>query len=167
MIRSARRTVVAALTAALVVGSPLIAPSATAATATAQLAHAPQPRTAQAVRTAAAAAFDDYAAGDYGLFWDRWSAASKRVVSRRDYVRRFKLCPQAVEGLRIKVEKVTLNSARTRARVRASRLDFLFNYDFVYEAGAWRYVLPADVARVYRKPVDQIVKEERAAGECG
>lgn len=164
MIRSARRTAIAALTTALVVSSPLIAPSATAATAAAQNA---QPRTAQAVRTAATVAFDDYAAGDYGPFWDRWSAASKKVVSRRDYVRRFKLCPPSAEGLRFKVEKVTLNSARTRARVRVSRLNFLFNYDFVYEAGVWRYVLPADVARVYRKPVDQIVKEERAAGECG
>jgi hypothetical protein len=163
---------VAAALAAVALAGPLVLTSGPAAAASGAApsmsqtaSHAPQPRTRAGAQAAAAEAFDDYAAGDYGLFWDRWSATSKKVVSRANYVKRFRLCTPVSEGLPFVIKKVAVSG--NRARVRATRLGIFFSYDFVYERGAWRYVLPAEVAREYRtKTVTQIVREERAAGAC-
>ncbi|ETK36775.1 hypothetical protein [Microbispora sp. ATCC PTA-5024] len=54
------------------------------------------------------------------------------------------------------------------AHVTAARSIATFVYDFQYERGVWRFVPDADQQKEYRtKSVDQIVREERAAGLCG
>lgn len=154
-------TVAAAPSTSAAVGTSSAASPSTSAT------KAPgQPRTVAAVRTAATRAFDAYAGGDYGEFWDTWTSQAKQVVSRRDYVRRFKLCPSAATGLRITIQKVTL--AGSRASVRTARSILVQTYTFAYQSGRWRYQPLTEQLQPYRaKTVDQIAREERAAGRCG
>ncbi|MFF0867617.1 hypothetical protein ACFYUV_38050 [Nonomuraea sp. NPDC003560] len=153
-------------------GTAAAAATTTAATGSSPAAATPsptrkpaQPRTEAAVRTAAEQSFDAYAAGAYGEFWDMWTSQTKQVVSRKDYVRRFKLCPSAAEGLRWQIQAVTLAGAR--ARVRAARSILVQTYTFAYQGGRWRFQPSAEMLQPYQtKTVDQIVREERAAGRC-
>lgn len=125
-----------------------------------------QPRTRAAVRSAAEEVFDAYAAGEYGPFWDMWTSQAKEVVSRKDYVRRFRLCPSVAQGLRFEIQKVTV--AGNRATVRTARSILVQTYRFAYQEGEWRYSpLPEQLAPYRTKTVDQIVREEKAAGACG
>lgn len=125
-----------------------------------------QPKTRAGARAAAQKVFDLYSSGQYGPSWDRWAAAAQKLVSRRDYVRRFKLCPSVAEGLRFTISAVSVTGSR--AKVTAARSIATFTYDFVYERGAWRFVPDAEQQQEYRtKSIDQIVREERAAGVCG
>ncbi|MFG1873404.1 hypothetical protein ACGFIV_01025 [Sphaerisporangium sp. NPDC049003] len=124
-----------------------------------------EPRTKAGVQAAAAVAFDAYAAEEYGEFWDTWSAKGQKIVSRRDYVRRYKECPALAGGIRFEVKKVAVSG--DRAKVRVSRLNAIFTYDFIYENGAWKYVPPAEMQQQYRtRTVDEIVASERASGTC-
>lgn len=141
------------------VATPSQAPGSTPA------AEPAQPRTRAAAREAAAAAFDLYTAGQYGQFWDTWTQQAQRLISRKDYVRRFKLCPAAAEGLAFTISSVSVSG--NTASVVAKRSIATFTFTFAYQGGAWRYVPPADQQREYRtKTVEQIVASERAQGAC-
>ncbi|MET8332179.1 hypothetical protein [Streptosporangium canum] len=127
-----------------------------------------QEQTEAGARTAAQEAFDLYSSGSYGEFWDRWSAQSQQLVSRDDYMRLFKLCPQIAQNLRFTIASVTVND--TTAKVQANRLIGGFAFDFVYEGKAWRYVMPADQQQEYRsKSVDQMAQERLSSQlkQCG
>ncbi|MEW9531920.1 hypothetical protein [Microbispora sp. NPDC049125] len=171
---------IVAVLVAVVLGVLLVMkPSGTATTPAAAAASAPaarptsapsrrpvQPKTRGGARAAAQKAFDLYTTGQYGPFWDRWTSGAQRLVSRRDYVRRFKLCPNVAEGLRFTISAVSVTG--NHAKVTAARSIATFVFDFLYERGAWRYLPPADQQQEYQtKSVDQIVREERAAGTCG
>ncbi|WP_327587027.1 hypothetical protein OHA25_08450 [Nonomuraea sp. NBC_00507] len=172
-------TLVAVVLAVLLVARPTATPSSAAAAATSpagkpsaapSAAASPspkpvQPRTQAAVRKVAEQAFDAYGAGEYGEFWDMWTSQAKKVVSRKDYVRRFRLCPSAAQGLRWQIQKVTISGAR--ASVRAVRSILVQTYTFAYQGGRWRFQPSAEMLQPYRtKTIDQIVREERAAGGC-
>lgn len=90
------------------------APSATAA------AGSVEPRTEAAVRAAATEEFDSYASGDYGATWDLYYAPAKKAISRADYMRALKLCPDPSRGIRFSIEKITMDSDH-EAHVRVSR----------------------------------------------
>ncbi|MGI5162598.1 hypothetical protein [Microbispora sp. CA-102843] len=125
-----------------------------------------QPRNQAGARAAAQQIFDLYSAGSYGAYWDHWSRATQQVVSREDYVRRFKLCKPVVEGLRFQVSSVTVAGAH--AKVVVARSIMTFTHDFVYEDGQWRFVPSEDVQKDYRtKSIDQLVSEDRAQSLCG
>ncbi|MEO3860857.1 hypothetical protein [Acrocarpospora sp. B8E8] len=124
-----------------------------------------QPRTRTAVKAAAEALWDSYAVGDYGAYWDAWAAADKKVVSRKDYQRRHRLCPSAAEGINWTVKRVTVKG--DRATVRAQRLYLIDDYTFVYEDGQWRYRLQPDIRDEYQtQTIDQIVAQAKAEGQC-
>ncbi|NRQ38500.1 hypothetical protein HII36_42740 [Nonomuraea sp. NN258] len=145
--------------------SPAATPPATASAIT-QTKKPEQPRTAAAARRAAAKAFDAYAAGDYGEFWDGWTRQAQRVVTRKDYVRRFKLCPSVATGIRWQIQKVTLTGER--ATVRAARAILVENYTLVHQGGRWRFQPQAESLQPYRTmTIEQIVRQERAEGGCG
>ncbi|MBP2704960.1 nuclear transport factor 2 family protein [Microbispora sp. RL4-1S] len=97
-----------------------------------------QPRTRAGVRMAAQKAFDLYSSGQYGRFRDRWSSGAQELVSRRDYMRRFKECLSPVSGLRFEITDVAVSG--DTAKVTASRSVATFIFDFAYQRGAWRYV---------------------------
>ncbi|MGJ6963590.1 hypothetical protein ACSDR0_16930 [Streptosporangium sp. G11] len=127
-----------------------------------------QEQTEAGARTAAQEAFDLYSSGSYGEFWDRWSAESQQIVSRNDYTRLFKLCPQIAQNLRFTITSVTVSGAT--AKVQATRLIGAFTFDFAYEGNAWRYVMPADQQQEYRsKSVDQMAQERLSSQlkQCG
>lgn len=127
-----------------------------------------QEQTEAGARAAAQEAFDLYSSGSYGEFWDRWSAQSQQFVSRDDYMRLFRLCPQIAQNLRFTITSVTVNGAT--AKVQANRLIGAFTFDFVYEGKAWRYALPADQQQEYRsKSVDQMAQERLSSQlrQCG
>ncbi|GAA0969690.1 hypothetical protein GCM10009555_017270 [Acrocarpospora macrocephala] len=124
-----------------------------------------QPRTRAAVKAAAEALWDSYAVGDYGTYWDAWAAADKKVVSRKDYQRRHRLCPSSAEGINWTVKRVTVKGER--ATVRAQRLYLIDDYTFVYEDGRWRYRLQPDIRKEYQtQTIDQIVAQAEAEGQC-
>jgi len=55
----------------------------------------PDPHTASALLTIAAAFNHDYDTGDYAPVYARWDARSKAIISEADYIQRHKECPQA------------------------------------------------------------------------
>jgi hypothetical protein len=118
------------------------------------------------VRAAAQEAFDLYAAGSYGEFWDRWWTQSQALMSRDDYLSLLTQCPQAAQGIRFTINSVTING--TTAKVNVSRLIATTSFDFIYEGDTWRYALPAEQQQQYKsKNVDQIVQEKKASNLCG
>jgi hypothetical protein len=130
-------------------------------------AAATEPRTEAAVRAAATEEFDSYAAGDYGATWDLYYAPAKKAISRADYMRFFKLCPDLAGGVRFQIEKITMDSDH-EAHVRVTRLIAVLTYQFVYESGHWRFVPTAESMRDYHtKTVEQVANERRAQGGCG
>ncbi|WP_170317027.1 hypothetical protein [Acrocarpospora corrugata] len=125
-----------------------------------------QPRTRAGARKAAEASFEAYTVGDYGSFWDGWTAADQEIVSRKDYQRRFKLCPQGAQGIAWVIKKVLVSG--NRAVVRAQRLILIEDYTFRYEGGEWRYKLRPEQREPYEtKTINQIVAEAKESGNCG
>ncbi|WP_433351715.1 hypothetical protein ACQP25_01755 [Microtetraspora malaysiensis] len=125
-----------------------------------------QPRTEAGARAAAQVTFDLYSAGQYGRFWDHWSSGAQGVVSRADYVRRFKLCPPIAEGLRFEITDVVVSG--TTAKVTTGRSIITTTYDFAYQRGAWRYIPLAKTRQEYwTKTIDELVAADRAQGLCG
>lgn len=127
-----------------------------------------EPHTEAGVRAAALDEFDSFASGDYGSTWDRYYGAAKKAISRAEYVRLLKLCPDPAAGVRFQIEKVSMDGDRA-ARVRVSRLGIaIMSYRFVYESGRWAFVPDPAAMRDYRtKTVQQMVKAQRATGGCG
>lgn len=144
---------------------PATPPAGAAAPTTA--ASSAEPRTEAAVRAAAQEEFDSYASGDYGATWDLFYAPAKKLITRTEYMHLFDLCPDIAAGARFTIEKVTLDSDR-EAHVRVSRLGIaVISYQFVYEAGHWRFVPDAESMRDYRtKTVQQMAADRRAQGGC-
>ena len=77
-----------------------------------------EPHTEAGVRAAALDEFDSFASGDYGSTWDRYYGAAKKAISRADYVRLLKLCPDPAAGVRFQIEKVSMDGDRAARRVR-------------------------------------------------
>jgi hypothetical protein len=130
--------------------------------------QAAEPRTEAAVRRVAQEEVDSFAAGEYGAAWDLWSARGKKAISRPDYERLFELCPSPVDGVRFTIEKITMAPGGNSAKVRYSLLATLVSFDFVYEAGRWRFVPAPEAMREYRiGDVKKIAAKARAEGRCG
>ncbi|GAA3122321.1 hypothetical protein GCM10010466_11530 [Planomonospora alba] len=138
-------------------------PSATAT------ADAPDPaESEEAVRQAAQAAFDAYANGRSGEFWDRWSSGARAVIDREEYVRLFRLCPQLVPGALFDIGDIVITGDTALVTAGRTTDPTPYDYDFVREDGSWRYVPPPEEQEEYRsKGVDQIAAERQAAGTCG
>ncbi|GAT67764.1 hypothetical protein PS9374_03422 [Planomonospora sphaerica] len=169
-------TVIVLMVAGLIIGTVIavltvLDPSAAqdSPPASASTSDAPgDARTEEAVRQAAQAAFDAYADGRSGDFWDLWSTRARSSITREEYVRLFQLCPQLVAGAAFTVADVYVTG--DTALVSASRTGdpTPYDYDFVREDGSWRHVPPPEEQEEYRvKGVDRIVAERRTAGTCG
>jgi hypothetical protein len=149
-------------------GDTAVPPGATPpAAAGAEATHSSaEPRTDAAVRKAATEEFDSYASGDYGSAWDLYYAAAKKAISRVDYLRAHKLCPDAAAGVRFRIEKIRMDSDH-EAHVRVTRIIAVLSYRFVYESGHWRFVPDDQAMRDFRtKTVEQMVKDLREQGGC-
>lgn len=148
---------------------PATPPPATGvATPAAPASSGPEPHTEAAVHAAAVEEFDSFAAGDYGATWDLYYTPAKKLIGRADYIRLFKLCPDPAAGVKFQIEKVTLDNDH-QAHVRVSRLGLaVATYEFVYEAGHWRFIPDARAMSDYRtKSVEEMARDQRAAGGCG
>ena len=59
----------------------------------------PDPHTASALLTIAAAFNHDNDTGDYGSVYTRWDARSQAIITRADYIKRHKGCPSGSRTL--------------------------------------------------------------------
>jgi hypothetical protein len=127
-----------------------------------------EPHTEAAVHAAAVEEFDSFAAGDYGATWDLYYAKAQQAISRTDYQRLLKLCPDPAAGVKFQIEKVTLDNDH-QAHVRVSRLGLaVATYHLVYEAGHWKFIPDAQAMSDYRsKTVEEMAADQRAQGGCG
>lgn len=146
---------------------PAMPPSA-ATTPAAPASSGPEPHTEAAVRAAAVEEFDSFAAGDYGATWDLYYAKAQKLISRQDYIRLNKLCPDPAAGVKFQIEKVTLDNDH-QAHVRVSRLGLaVATYQFTYEAGHWRFIPDPRAMSDYRsKTIEEMAQDQRAQGGCG
>ncbi|MFB9895847.1 hypothetical protein [Planobispora takensis] len=120
------------------------------------------------LRQTAQTAFDAYASGDSGAFWDLWTTESQALITREEYVRLFQLCPQTVSGVSFTITDTTITGETALVTATRAGDPTAYDYDFAYENGSWRYIVPPQEAQAYQtKNVDQIVQERRAAGACG
>jgi hypothetical protein len=156
-------TVIAVLTAldpSAAQGSP--PPSASASDAPGDA------RSEESVRRAAQAAFDAYAGGRSGDFWDLWSTRARSSITREEYVRLFRLCPQLVAGATFTITDVYVTGDTALVTAGRAGDPTPYDYDFVREGGSWRHVPPPEEQEEYRaKDVDRIAAERRTAGACG
>jgi len=115
-------------------------------------ASAREPRTVSFLIRVATAFNDDYAANRDALVYERWDAASQRVISEAAYVRRHVLCPNApgaalVEG----ANQIAGGYWAVHYEISGSRLTDYWHY----MGGRWRFDLlrsnPSSV-RLYRLP---------------
>nr|BFE85151.1 hypothetical protein GCM10020093_077520 [Planobispora longispora] len=120
------------------------------------------------MRRAAQTAFDAYATGASGEFWDLWSAPAQETISREEYVRLFQLCPQIIPDMGFTITNITVTGDSALVTATRAGDPTAYDYDFLFENGEWRYVLPPQEEQEYRtKSVDQIVQLRRSAGTCG
>ena len=141
---------------------------ASAATAAVQKEPAVQPKTVAAVRAAADEEFESFASRDYGGAWDLWTAAGKKAISRADYEKLFKLCPDPGAGVAFQIKKVKLAADGASALVRVQRLIGVASFTFLHEGGEWRFQ-PLDSALADYKIGDPkaIAAKSRRNGRCG
>lgn len=160
--RPAAPVTAAAVTTTSAAPSSLPSPSASATR------RPGQPKTRAGVKKAAAAALDDYAFGQYGQFWDVWSSQAQKLISRKDYQRRFRECPAGADGVRYQIQQVSVRGDQARVQTIRTMLGISVRptFDFVYQRGKWRYVPPAENQAEYRRGVDWIISQEKAAGDC-
>ncbi|MBG0827089.1 hypothetical protein HS041_04850 [Planomonospora sp. ID67723] len=125
-------------------------------------------RTEESVRQAAQTAFDAYASGSSGEFWDLWSKRAQELITREEYVRLFQLCPQIASGMTFTITDVMITGDAALVTATRSGDPTAYDYDFAHESGSWRYVLPPQEEQEYRsRNVDQIVQARQATGTCG
>jgi len=140
----------------------------TAAAAAKQEAPADQPKTVAAVRAAADEEFESFASRDYGGAWDLWTEVGKKAISRADYEKLFKLCPDTAAGVAFQIKKVKLAASGDSALVRVQRLASIASFTFKYEDGEWRFQpLEAALADYKLGSPKAIAAKAREAGRCG
>jgi hypothetical protein len=92
-----RRLIAIAAAAVTVFAAGCTAGSGHAAAPTALL--PPDPYTAAALLKIASVFNRDYDTGDYGHVYARWDARSQAIITRADYIRRHKDCPNGSQAL--------------------------------------------------------------------
>lgn len=92
------------------------------------------PQTQEAATAAAKEASARFGAGDYAGYWDLYDAATRKAISREEYVMFAKQCD--IGGITTDVANVRLESP-TLAIVRFELGGQGVARNFVYEEGAW------------------------------
>lgn len=109
---------------------------------------------------------DRFFSGDYVGAWDMYSERYQKGISREDYERLGQICT-APNGSGLSGEA---KGVRMEGNEKAfARLEFLGvqqSYTMVYEKGAWRQEPTPQTAKSLGKPLDQIIRDRRAAGSC-
>ena len=88
-------------------------------------------------------AYDDYAAGDFGRFYDSWSAESQALIGRDGYTDRIESCPAITT--KIEATKASENDDGSWT-VRWEAGELLGTDSWIEEGGKWRFVVTDEVA---------------------
>lgn len=120
------------------------------------------PKTLDAAVEAGQEVSDRFSSGDFAGSWDLMSSEFKDGISREDYVKLSSECSGT--GIPIDVEGVRMEG--DEAIVRLAIGDFKQSRTMVYEDGQWLQAPSPDFKEDLGKPVEKIIKEKKAAGEC-
>jgi hypothetical protein len=172
---SAAAAVLAAVLAAAGCGASSSAPAVPAATRPPSPAPAPAatPDTGAAARSAAAALFALYAAGDYPAVYPRLSASVRAIVRQPKWVAVHQKCYGSQQNLSYKIGKPVLAGDTAVISVSVAGVASSLGSEeetFVYQDGGWYWQEPAtDLATAggYRGTVARVVARLKAGGHCG
>lgn len=128
----------------------------------------PNEKSAKGAEAAATEAFESYAAGNYGGFWDIWAPEAQDALPREDYVKGMRECSPVAQGWPFDITKVHLVDDGERAVVAGRRTsrDLPFTYSFVYIDGKWRFTPLMDQQAAYQQGYDAWVTFMRQRGAC-
>ena len=133
--------------------------AATTATAPAQ------PKTLEAATAVAQEWVDRRAAGDYAGVWLLFSEQVREGISQADYVTISDTCTSSLTKLPSTVKGVRLDGPN-KAITRIEAMGFQIPADLVYEHGQWLLLPTPEFASDLGKPVQQVIDERKAEGDC-
>lgn len=169
MLRKALLPVLFALTltgcGATVTGSSETEASGTAALTTTTTTTPAQPKTLEAATAAAQEWADRRAAGDYAGVWLLFDKQVRDGISQADYVTLSETCTSSLTTLPTNVVGVRLDSPE-KAITRFEVMGFKISATVLYEDGQWLLAPEPEFAQDLGKPVNQIIAERKARGDC-
>ena len=121
------------------------------------------PKTLDAAVEAGQEVSDRFSSGDFAGSWDLMSSEFKDGISREDYAKLSSECSGT--GIPIDVEGVRLEG-EDEAIVRLAIGDFTQSRTMVFEDGQWLQAPSPHFREDLGKPVEKIIEEKKAAGEC-
>lgn len=122
-----------------------------------------EPQTAQAAKKAARMQSDLWSAGDFAGAWDMWTAASKKLMTRKGYVKWAETC--ANNGMPIKVVSARLEKPE-HAVIILDIVGFKQKYDMRYEDGRWAWEPSKEARALYKLGAKKAIAQSRNNGSC-
>lgn len=125
-----------------------------------------QPKTLEAATAAAQEDANRYSSGDLAGDWEMGSKQVRDGISKTDYVTLQETCkdtglPITVTGVRMEGTDAAI--VRQEIKVLGS---FSQSLTMVYEDGQWAWAPSDKLAKELGKPIDQIIADEKADGNC-
>lgn len=139
--------------------------SVTAAATTTTTTTPAQPKTLEAATATAQEWADRRAAGDYAGVWLLFDKQVRDGISQADYVSLSETCSNPITALPTKVVGVRLDNPE-QAITRFEVMGFKISATVLYEDGQWLLAPEPEFAQDLGKPVNQIIAERKARGEC-
>jgi hypothetical protein len=116
-----------------------------------------------AATVAAQSVVDHFADGEFADVWEHMATDVRQGVSREDFVTFYETCKKpgarlSASGLRMEPDGEAIVRVASNG-VEGARY-------MVYEDGSWNMRATKDFASHFGQPVEQIIREEKAAGLC-
>jgi hypothetical protein len=127
---------------------------------------ASQPKTLEAATAAAQEDANRYSSGDIAGDWEMGSKQVHDGISKTDYVTLEKTCKDT--GIPITVTGVRMEGTDTAIVRQEIKLlgGFTQSLTMVYEEGQWVWTPSDKLIKELGKPIDQIIADEKADGNC-
>jgi hypothetical protein len=124
-----------------------------------------QPKTLEAATAAVQEWADRRSSEDYAGAWQLFNKQVHDGISEADYVTLSKTCTSALTKYSETAKGVRMDGA-DKAVVRLEALGFKISADVLYEDGQWVLAPEPDFANDLGKPIQQIIAERKADGDC-
>lgn len=142
------------------------APSERASAASPTTTMAPaQPKTLEAATAAVQEWADRRSSEDYAGAWQLFNKQVRDGMTEADYVTPSETCTSALTKYPETAKGVRMDGP-DRAFVRLEALGFKISVDVLYEDGQWVLDPEPEFAKDLNKPIQQIVAERKARGDC-
>lgn len=146
-------------------GSPSQSASAASNAAPTTTTTPAQPKTLEAATAVSQEWADRRAAGDYAGVWLLFAKQVRDRMSQQDYVTLSETCTSSLVQMPTKAVPVRLDGP-DKAITRLEVMGFKIPANLEYQDGQWLLLPTPEFAEDLGKPVQQIIDERKASGDC-